>query len=292
MNADVKNQGEPSEDIDLFLLIERSILFFRKYRWVFILSVLLGISTGLYFFFSIPKTYKSRMIVHSFLLSNQEEIQIVNNWNQLLKKKEYPALTNALQCNENILHKIKMIKAKEIQQVFSQVNPNGFTIDVLVTDNAILDELQNGLVYGFENNAYIKSRLNVKKAALKELIDKTSAEIQKLDSTKKIVENIIGGKERSSPSLIIDGSSINRQLIEMNEKLLSFRESLEFANAVQVLQGFEKFRKPDGPKLIPWLVIGLLVFLAFGYIYALISSIKQGLKTRAINRQGTKEPVG
>jgi hypothetical protein len=59
---------------------------------------------------------------------------------------------------------------------------------------------------------------------------------------------------------------------------------------VQVLQGFEKFRKPDGPKLIPWLVIGLLVFLTFAYIYALISSINHGLKTRAINR--SKDPVG
>jgi hypothetical protein len=58
---------------------------------------------------------------------------------------------------------------------------------------------KKGLVYGFENNAYIKERLDVKKAAFRELIDKTSAEIQKLDSTKKIVENIISGKERSSP---------------------------------------------------------------------------------------------
>jgi len=292
MNADAKNETVPSEDIDLLLLVERGILFFRKYRWVFIIAILLGISSGLYFFFSIPKTYKSRMIVHSFVLTNQEEIQIVNNWNELLKKKEYDALINELHCKEDILHKVKRIKAKEIQQVFSQVNPNGFTIDVLVTDNAILDELQNGLVYGFENNAYIKKRLDVKKDAFKELIDKTGAEIQKLDSTKKIVENIISGKERSSPSLIIDGSSVNRQLIEMNEKLLSFRESLEFTTAVQVLQGFEKFRRPDGPKLIPWLVIGLMVFLSFGYLYALISSVSHGLKTRALNRQALNKPVG
>ena len=162
---------------------------------------------------------------------------------------------------------------------------------MLVTDNNILDELQAGLVYGFENNAYIKRRLDVKKAELKELIYKTSAEIQRLDSTKKIVENIISGKEKSAPSLIIDGSSVNRQLIEMNEKLISFQESLEFNNAVQVLQGFEKFSKPDGPKLIPWLVIGLLVFLTFGYMYALISSIRHGLKTRALNRQRSKHPV-
>jgi hypothetical protein len=289
MNGDAKNQPAPSEDIDLFLLIERSILFFRKYRWVFIAAIILGISAGFYFYNAIAKTYKSRMIVHSFLLSNQEEIQIVNNWNELLKKKEYDELKTVFHCNGDILHKVKRIKAEEIQLVFSQANPNGFTIDVLVTDNAVLEELQKGIIYGFENIGYIKRRLDVKKGSLNELISKTSAEIQKLDSTKKILENIIRGKGNSSSSLIIDGSSVNRQLIEMNEKLLSFRESLQFTNAVQVLQDFKKFRKPDGPKLIPWLVIGLLFFLSLGYIYALVSSIKEGLKARAGKREKSNE---
>jgi hypothetical protein len=285
MNADPNKQEAPPEDIDLFLLIERSILFFRKYRWVFISAILLGLSVGYYFYRSIPKTYKSRMIVHSFLLSNQEEIQIVTNWNELLKKKEFAALTTALHCDENILQKVKRIKASEIQQVFSQVNPNGFIIDVLVTDTRVLDELQRGLIYGFENSEYIRQRLAFKKANLKELIEKTSIEVNKLDSTKKMVEKIIRGEERISSSLIIDGSSVNRQLIEMNEKLLSFRENLQFTNAIQVLQGFEKFSRPDGPNLLPWLVIGLLVFLSLGYVYALLSSINDGLKRRAIYRK-------
>lgn len=292
MNADAKNPDPPSEDIDLFVLIERSLLFFRKYRWVFIIAILLGIASGVYFYRSIPTTYKSRMVVHSFLLTNQEEIQIVNNWNQLLKKKEYSILSATLHCSEEMLHKVKRIKALEIQQVFSQQNPNGFLIDVLVTDIAVLDELENGLVYGFENNEYVKKRLDTKRAAYTELIAKTTAEILKLDSTKKLVESIIGGKERIASSLIIDGSSVNRQLIEMNEKLLSFRESLEFTNAVQVLQGFEKFRQPAGPKLLPWLVIGLLVFLSIGYVYALLSSINAGLKTRAARRQKLNQSTG
>jgi hypothetical protein len=292
MNADSKNEAGLSEDIDLFLLIERSICFFRKYRLIFFIAIVLGISSGFFFFLSIAKTYKSRLIVHSFLLTNQEEIQIVSNWNELLKKGERKTLSIAFNCDDSILRKVKRIKAAEIQQVFSQQNPNGFTIDVIVTDNSVLEELQKGLVYGFENSEYIKERLAVKKAALRELIDKTSAEIQKLDSTKKIVENIIGGKGKSSSSLIIDGSSVNRQLIEMNEKLLSFREGLQFTNAVQVLQSFGKFNRPDNPKLIPWLVIGLLVFLSLAYLYALIRSINEGLKTRAARREKSKEPVG
>ena len=278
-------QATVPDDIDLFLLVERAILFFGKYKWVFTIAAIIGLLLGYYFYRIIPPTYKSRMIVHSFTLANQEEIQIVKNWNELLAKKEYKSLARELNCPEEVLKKLKKIKADEIQQVFSQVNPNGFIIDVLVTANLVLPILEKGIVYGFENNHYIRERLEMKKAGLRDLILKTSAEIKKLDSAKTTLENIIGGRERPSSSIIIDGSSINRQLIEMNEKLLGFKESLEFTRAVQVLQGLEAFHRPAGPKLIPWLIIGLLFSLAVAWLYAFISSIHEGLKARARERQ-------
>lgn len=286
MNEASQKQAVPSEDIDLLLLAERCILFFRRYKWIFIVAILLGLASGFIFYKRIPKTYSSKMLVHSFMLSNPEDIQIVNNWNQLLNRHEYDVLAEMLHCSKNTLVKTKKIKAKELQQVFTATNPNGFTIDALVTDNAVLDDLQKGIVYGFENNEYIKERITVKKNALQELIDKTILEIQKLDSTKQTLENIIGGKGRSSSSLIIDGSSVNRQLIEMNEKLLSFKEQYQFTSAVQVFHGFQKFSRPSGPHLIPWLLIGLFVFLSLAYIYALFSSINAGLKRRGrLNKQ-------
>ncbi len=281
MNKDAKNPDSQSENIDLLLLIERSILFFKKFRWLFIIAGLWGISSGVFIYFSLRRVYKSRLVVHSCLLSHQEEIGIADNWNELLKMNEYAALAAIYNCPENILRHLKQIKTEELQKVFTPTNPNGFFIEVIVTDNSILDELQNGIIYGFENSPYIKERFTVRRADLRELIDKTSAEIQKLDSTKKIVENIIGGNGKSSSSLIIDGSSINRQLIEMNEKLLGFRQELKFAKAIQVLQSFSKFRQPIGPKLVVWVVLGLVIFLSLAYIYALYSSVKEKLKTRS-----------
>jgi hypothetical protein len=284
MSADSKNTNTTPDDIDLLLLIERCMLFFRKYKWAFIIAIVAGLSLGIFAYSALPKIYQSRLIIHSFTLTNQEQIQIMENWNALLKKKEYAVLAANLNCREHILSRVKQMKAEEIQKVFTSSNPHGFTIKVNVTDNAILDDLQNAIVYGFENSEYIKARLAVKRSNLKELIEKTSTEIQKLDSTKKLVENIIEGKGKSSSSLIIDGSSINRQLIEMNEKLLAYREELKFSNAVQVLQSFSKFRQPVDPKLLSWLVIGLLLFLPVAFVYALFSSIREKLKTRARSR--------
>lgn len=283
MSAGIKNAAAPPEDIDLLLLLERVIVFFKKFGWLFIAALVLGLAAGFWFYRSIPKTYQSRLIVHSFVLTNPEQLQIVNNWNSLLKQKEYKNLAALLNCPENILYGVKQLKAKEIQQAFTPVNPNGFTIDVLVTNNNLLDNLQSALVYGFENSEYIKERLAAKRATLQELITKTTIEINRLDSTKKIMENIISGNGRSTSSLIVDGSSSNRQLIEMNEKLLGFKESLQFTDAVQVLQSFSKFNKPDGPKLIPWLLMGALVFCCLAWAGAMVYSISQKLAQRKKN---------
>jgi hypothetical protein len=279
-----KNTGTNSDDIDLLLLLERSLDFFRRYKWVYFSAIILGIAAGFFLYRTIPKTYESRLVVHSYFLTNQELIQITNNWNGLRRGKEITALARAFNCSEEVVSKLKSIRAKEIQQVFTSSNPNGFTIDVTVTDNSILGTLEKGIVYGFESIPYVKERLDFRKEGYQDLIHKTTTEIAKLDSTKKILENIIGGTARSTGSLVIDGSSVNRQLVEMNEKLLGFKESLRFTTAVQVLQHFSKFNKPADPKLLPLIVIGLAFFLAIAFALTLLHSIDQKLKRRRLGK--------
>jgi hypothetical protein len=82
--------------------------------------------------------------------------------------------------------------------------------------------------------------------------------------------------------MILDGSSINRQIIELNERLLGYKTEHQFADAVQVLQSFNRFNKPTGPKLIPWLVIGLVFFLGLAWAIAIFDSIRTRLKIRAL----------
>ena len=281
MNEDSIKQSAPAEDIDLLLLIERAVLFFRRYKWIFIGALVLGIASGIFIYSSLPKIYKSRLIAHSFLLTNQEEIQIIDNWNELLSKHEYTSLGKIFNCSERMLHSVKQIKGDEIQKVFTPTNPNGFLIEVTVTDFSLLDTLQKAIVYGLENNDYLKARMELKRANLRELIIKTTAEIEKFDLTKKRLEDILNGNEPPSSLSIIDITGLSKQLIEMNEKLMNYKQDLQFANALQILQGFSKFKQPAGPKLLVWLFLGLVFFLSIAYIYALTGSTMEKLKMRA-----------
>ena len=281
MNEDSKKQSAPSEDIDLLLLIERAVVFFKRYKWIFIVAIVSGLASGIFIYSSLPKIYKSRLIAHSFLLTNQEEIQIIDNWNELLSKHEYSSLGKIFNCSQNMLHSVKQIKGDEIQKVFTPTNPNGFLIEVTVTDFSLLDTLQKAIVYGLENNDYLKARMDLKRANLRELITKTTAEIEKFDLTKKRLEDILTGNEPPSSLSIIDITGLSKQLIEMNERLLNYKQDLQFANALQILQGFSKFKQPAGPKLLVWLFLGLVFFLSIAYLYAIISSTTEKLRLRA-----------
>jgi hypothetical protein len=287
MTDDSKTPGFRQDDIDLIALLERSISFFKKNKWVFLSAAVVGLLLGYLRYRSLPVVYKSRMVMHSFILTNQNDKQIAASWDAVLKSGDYAAITSTFDLDENILKKVKQIKAEEIQKIFTPNNPNGFTIEVLVTDNSILEQLQKAIVYAFNNSDYVKDRLAAKRARLLELIDKTGLELKKLDSTKKMVENILSGKASSPSSLIIDASNMNRQSIDMNEKLLSFKEDLKFSNAVEVLHGFTKFKNPAGPNLYVWLFLGLISGLSIAYIIALFRSINQKIRNRTLPRKET-----
>jgi hypothetical protein len=280
MNANPKDTQLRHDDIDLIVLLQRGISFFKKHKWIFIAATVTGLLLGFLRYRSLSPIYQSRLVLQSTILSNQNAIQIVTNWNALLKSREYTELATIFKCKSDMLHKVKEIKAEEIQKIFTPTNPNGFTIDARVTDISILDDLQKGIINGFDNSESVKDRLTAKRTRLLELIDKTSDEIQRLDTTKKTIANILTGKS-AGPSLIIDASGISRQLIEMNEKHLFYKEELKFATAIQVLQSFSKFKKPIGPSLFVWLVLGLAFCLSIAFIYVVFSSVNQKLKKHA-----------
>ena len=280
MTVENQQQAISSDDIDLIRLIERSILFFKKFKWVFLIATVMGFASGIITYMILPKVYKSRLLLHSFTLSNPNFIQIIDNWNSLLKKGEHASLATTLNCQEKLLSSVKQIKANEVQKVFTQSNPNGFYIDVFITDNAVLPDLQLAIKFGLENNEYVKQQLATRRENLGQLINEVSMEIIKMDSTKNKVERMIGGHQTGSSSLIIDVSGLNSQLVGMNEKLLSLKQELQFTTAVQVLQSFSKFSHPAGPNKIVILGIAVISFLVLAYLYALFSSINAGLKAR------------
>jgi len=277
-----KAQNTASDDIDLINIVERAFLFFRRYRVVFIIAIMVGIALGCLRYFTSGKIYKSRLILHSSFLTNLEEIEIITYWNELLKRDEHKALAQSFNCNESLLREVVSIEGSEILKNYSASNPNGFYIDARIKNNAILPGLQKALVYGLNNTEYVKQRLSLRKKDVETLIDKVTVEIQKLDSLKKSIETVITSKEKNATSLIFNIPGVNKEFIDMNEKLLNYREELQFSSSgIQVLQSFVPLNTPVSISLKVMILLGILFCLFITVISTIVHSVSQRLKIRA-----------
>lgn len=273
---ETKNQGgNKNDDLDLLHLLEKLFSFIKAYGRIIALCSLIGMAVGFALYKTLPKQYSSTMLLHSYTLSNTEQIRIIENWNELLKNGEYEVLARHFNCNPETLKKVNKISASEIQKLYIPNNPNGFMVQVWVKDNRAIDSLSDGIIYGLENSDYIKSKLATRRASLSQLIDKVKTEISTLDSTKKNIESGINSNSRYNSSFIVDISSINSQVIGLNEKLFSYQDELKFTNAVQVLHRFEKFDKPASPKFLKLLVLGFLAGFAIGYLLSLYNYMRK-----------------
>jgi LPS O-antigen subunit length determinant protein (WzzB/FepE family) len=270
-------QKSNGDDLDLLQIIQKLINFFLRFGFFLLVFLALGIFLALFLYKITPKQYESKLIVRSNILTNEEEIEVIQNWNDLMKKGDYSAVSSILNCNPNILKKVRNITATQIQKLYIQNNPNGVVIDVFVTDTSILTYLQNALLYGLSNSSYVQERISIKRENLNDLISKIKIEISKLDSTKTNVQNIIINNKKESSNLLIDVSNINGQWMVLVEKLHGYQEELKFINAFQILQNFDKPSKPEKPKLSYYLFFGLIGGGFIGYLIALFKIIHEKL---------------
>jgi len=273
-----------SDELDLLNLVRKAWFFFQKFGKTIIFFSIGGFVLGIAFYLLLPKQYESKLILHSSILTNEEEIEIIKTWSDLLGKGEYASLANTWNVSQSLLSGVFEISAREIQKLYSEKNPNGFIVNVMVLDTAILKNLQDGIIYGLENSYYVKERVETKKENLNDLISKVTQEITNLDSTKKTVTDIIRNKNTSTSSLLIDVSGINSEWVELNEKLLDYKEELKFIGAVQVLQSFNKSSKPEEPKILKSLFFGLAFGAFLGYLIALYKNLRLSIQSRSADQ--------
>lgn len=270
-------RNKPGDELDLLVLLYKAILFLKRFGKLLIFLTLSGIIAGGIYYFITPRVYTSALMLQSDYMSNTEQVEIIKNWNTLLIRQQQDLLAEQWHCPDEILSKVTQIKAEEIKKA-GITSQNAFKVQVWVKDTTIWEQLQNCIIKGLKNNEYIQSRVAAKQADLKQLIYKTKEEIGKLDSIKsRIASNIMSGNQSAS-SFIIDISSVNTQMLSLNEKLVSYENDLKFTEAITVLQKFIKFKKPESPKLIMSVTAGGIAGLLMGYLVAIFIYIKNKLR--------------
>jgi hypothetical protein len=272
--------NQTTDELDLLDLLERFALFLRKHRFLFLAALVAGILLGTTNYYFSGKSYRSRLILHSPILTNEEQIEIIDNWNELLRRGDYGTLAGIMNCPENLVSGLGSIQGSEILKNYSASSPNGFYIDVRVRSNSILPDLQRAIVSGLNNTEFVKQRVTDKGRRLAELIATLQSEIARLDSTKSSIENILSNREKNSSALMVNVAGVNQELIELHEKLLSYQEEFKMNSGVLVLQGFIPFNTPVSMSLRVSIFLGLLVGMSAAFVIAVLMALRDRLKNR------------
>ncbi|HEX6428418.1 MAG TPA: hypothetical protein VF008_12055 [Niastella sp.] len=270
----VKLVQQPTDELDVTDIFKNALHFFSHYGKLLLVVALVGTMLGALRFWQTPNMYSSSMVLKPIMLSDPEQIALIENWSTLLKKKEWPELAKQFHVDANLFKKVRSIKTEELQKSFAPNNFTAFTLTVLVTDTAILRPLQKGIEFALDNSEYIKDKLIYRKNILLSMIQTVQQEIKHLYNLQTVIESSLQ-QNNNGGRFLVSVSDISGQIADLQEKKLNYEESLSFTSAVQVLQNLYTPSKPTYPQLFKQLMLGFAGGLFLGCAIAFYLYIRR-----------------
>jgi hypothetical protein len=265
----------PADEFDVTALFKNARFFFSYYGKLLLVVALAGLLAGALRYWYTPNLYASSLVLQPTILTDPEQMELINNWSELLQKKELGLLAKQFNVEEAVLHKVQSIKTEELQKSFSPNNFTAFTLAVIVTDTAVLRPLQKGMEYALDNSEYVKDKLITEKNNLQVLIRTVQQEITRLNNLQTAVETSLQQPGNNGGRFLVNVSDISRQIADLQEKKGIYEEKLSFTSAVHVLQNFYLPSRPTFPILIKQLLMGLAGGLFLGIAIAFYLHIRR-----------------
>lgn len=258
----------PTDELDITALFQNARLFFTHYGKLLLVVAFAGTLAGALRFWYKPNIYTSSLILQPTILTEPEQLGLINNWSALLKKKERAALAIQFNVAESLLEKVQSITTEELQKSYTPNNFTAFSLTVLVRDTTVLQPLQKGIEYALDNSEYVKDKLIVKKSRLQTLIRTVQQEITRLQNLQAAIETSLQQNNNNGGRFMVNISEISEQITRLQEKKLDYEEALSFTSAVHVLQNFYTPTRPTYPQLIKQLLMGFAGGLLLGIVIA------------------------
>ena len=209
-------------------------------------------------------------------LSQRTAIDLINYLKINIENKDYSALANLLGIDLEVAYTLKDIEAEQLYQ--QDLNEkfyalNKFEIVLLTFDNTSIDQLQDGLIYYFSNNPFIKQYYNSYLSSNIEIINDINNEIEMLDNIR-----MVGAKNSLDVSSvnIISGTEsgvVSNQIILLSQLRENIKTKQALLKPLSFVQNFAKVNQKEDDILIFGILVALLSFI-FGLFVALIKEVK------------------
>ena len=209
-------------------------------------------------------------------LSQRTAIDLINHLQINIDNKDFSALAISLGLDLKIASNLKSIEAEQLYQ--QDLNEkfyalNKFEVALLTFDNKTIDQIQNGLIYYFSNNTFVKQYHNSYLASNTLIINDINSEIDMLNDIR-----VVGAKNSLDDSSvnIVSGnetSVVSNQIILLSQLRESIKTKQALLKPLTFVQNFARVNQKEDDVLLLGILGGVLSFI-FGLLFALIKEIK------------------
>jgi len=209
-------------------------------------------------------------------LSQRTAIDLINHLQINIENKDYSALVISLGLDLEIVSSLKSIEAEQLYQ--QDLNEkyyalNKFEILLLTFDEKNIDKLQEGLIYYFSNNTFIKQYHSSYLASNIEIINDINNEIEMLDKIR-----VIGAKNSldvSSVNIVSgnEGNFVSNQIILLSQLRENIKTKQALLKPLIFVQSFAKVNQKEDDILILGILSAILSFI-LGLFVALVKEVK------------------
>ena len=274
-----------TEELNLSELFSNFVNFVARNSRILIMIVLITVIGVVAFQKLKPTVYETKAICMSGVaeyerqeqiedLSQRTAIDLVNFLKINIDNEDYQQLSDLLGVDMEIAKSVKGIEAEQLYQQDMDEKfyaLNKFEVTLVLSDNSIIEDVQDGLIYYFHNNKFIMSYYEEYKKSCNNLINDINSEIESLASFREQANsqlslgltNTLAGKNKSLSNEIIALSHVREDII-INKKLL---KPLVF------VQDFAKVEQKEDDVLLWGLLGGVLSFI-LGLFIALVKEVK------------------
>lgn len=270
-----------NDELNLKDLFTRLILFISRNFKLILGIIFIGvISVILYQKFKTPY-YETKAICMSGI-SEYERVEYEEDWLQRtaidlvnhleinVENRDYQALSRSLGIDIKTASNIKKIEAEQLYQKDMHeefFTLNKFNILLKVYDKNIIADVQEGLIYYFNNNNYVNELYQRFKKSKQRVIEDINNEMKLLKEIR--LKGIVDNTNFSSSLKVVNGyekSTINNQITILSEYREKIRTQKEILKPLSFVQEFARVSKKEDDILIWSLIGGVISFLLAMFI--------------------------
>ncbi|NJN43080.1 MAG: hypothetical protein HC811_13480 [Flammeovirgaceae bacterium] len=184
---------QSNDEIDLMELLVKSVLIVKRNLLQIVLFFVMGTVIGFAYAMLADKTYESKMLISSDILTESFAAKLSENIETLIDEKNYIEISKKLSIDPSEAKDFSKIEIESLKDktLPEEDDNNYFLVKIEVENEALLSKLQMGIIHYLENNEFVSIRVEQRKDYLKQVLTRIDIEIKSLEEFKTKIIQVI-----------------------------------------------------------------------------------------------------